>query len=112
MSIKTASIISSVVTALLVLLIVIVFGFGGIVLLNGFMDASAAVYTGFTCLGITLILCPILAGVLARTFIAKFNWNNILSVCISVLASTLLGAGMGFASMFIMIIVADTMWRS
>ena len=112
MSIKTASVISSIVTALLVLVIVIVFGFGGIVLLNGFMDASAAIYTGFTCLGITLILCPILAWLLARTFISRFNWNNILAVIVTVFISTLLGAGMGFASTFIMTIVAEAMWRS
>lgn len=112
MSIKTSAIISSVITALLVLVIVIIFGFGEIILLNGFMDASAAVYTGFTCLGITLILCPILAGVLVRLFITKFNWNNILSIFISVLVSTLLGAGMGVLSTFIMAIVAETMWRS
>jgi len=109
MSIKTASIISSIVTALLVLVIVIVFGFGGIVLLNGFMDASAAIYTGFTCLGITLILCPILAWILARTFISRFNWNNILAVIVAVFVSTLLGAGLGVASTFIMAIVAEAM---
>jgi len=109
MSIKTASIISSVVTTLLVLVVVIVFGFGGIVLLNGFMDASAAVYTGFTCLGITLILCPVLAWVLARTFISKFNWNTILAVIVSVVASTLFGVGMGVASTFIMAIVAEAL---
>jgi len=109
MSIKTASIISSIVTALLVLVIVIVFGFGGIVLLNGFMDASAAIYTGFTCLGITLILCPILAWILVRTFISRFNWNNILAVIVAVFVSTLLGAGLGVASTFIMAIVAEAM---
>ena len=109
MSIKTASIISSIVTALLVLVIVIVFGFGGIVLLNGFMDASAAIYTGFTCLGITLILCPILAWILARTFISRFNLNNILAVIVAVFVSTLLGAGLGLASTFIMAIVAEAM---
>ena len=109
MSIKTASVISSIVTALLVLVIVIVFGFGGIVLLNGFMDASAAIYTGFTCLGITLILCPILAWVLARTFISSFNWNNILAVIIAVFVSTLLGAVLGVTSTFIMAIVAEAM---
>jgi len=112
MSEKTAAIISAIITALLVLMIVIVFGFGGIVLLNGFMDASAAVYTGFTCLGITLIICPILAWILARTFISRFNWNNILALIISAAISTLLGGGMGFASMVIMGIVAETMWRS
>lgn len=111
MSIKMASIISSVVTALLVLVVVIVFGFGGIVLLNGFMNANVAVNTGFTCLGITLILCPILAWVLAKTFITKFNWNNGLAVIVSVFVSTLLGVGMGFASMMVMIFVAEVTHR-
>jgi hypothetical protein len=112
MSTKMTSIISSVVTALLVLVIVIVLGFGGLVLLNGFMNASIPLYTGFACLGITLILCPILAGILTKNFIAKFKWNNILSILISVFVSTLLGAGMGIASTFVMIIVAETIWRS
>ncbi|MBK8823605.1 MAG: hypothetical protein IPN58_13615 [Anaerolineales bacterium] len=96
MSIKTASIISSVVTALLVLVTVIVFGFGGIVLLNGFMNADVAVNTGFACLGITLILCPILAWVLAKAMISKFHWNNIFgSVCFG-LCLNLLGTGLSF----------------
>ena len=112
MSTKIPSIISSIVTALLVLGLVIVFGFGGIVLLNGFMDASVAVNTGFACLGITLILCPILAWVLAKTFISRFNWNQIVAVIVSVIISTLLGAGMGVASTFIMAIVAEVMWNS
>ena len=112
MSIKTASIISSAVTALLVFVAVIIFGFGGIVLLNGFMNANVAVNTGFTCLGITLILCPILAWMLARTFIAKFNWNNTLAVIVSVFVSTLLGSGMGLTSMMVMIFVAEATHRS
>lgn len=111
MSIKTASIISSVVTALLVLLSVIVFGFGGIVLLNGFMNANAAVYMGFTCLGITLILCPILAGMLTKVIISKFHWNNIWAVVVSAFVSTLLGTGMGLTSMMIMIFVAEATHR-
>jgi hypothetical protein len=112
MSAKTASILSSVVTAILVLLLAIVFGFGGIVLLNGFMDASAALYTGFACLGISVILCAILAWVLAKTFISRFNWNNLLAAIVSVIVSTLLGGGLGFASMFVMGMVAEIMWRS
>lgn len=109
MSTTVASIISSVITAILVFLLTIVFGFGGIVLLNGFMNASTAVYTGFTCLGIGAILSTILAWVLSKTFISKFNWNNILAVFVSIFISTLLGGGMGFASMIIMVIVADSM---
>lgn len=107
MSTKTASILASVVTALLLLVVMIFFGFGGLVLLNGFMDATAAVYTGFTCLGITLILCPILAGMLTKTLISKFNWNTFWAGGISALVATLLGGGLGLAAMFVMVIVAE-----
>jgi hypothetical protein len=104
---KTASIIASVTTAILTALLVVIFGFGGIVLLNGFMDASAAVATGFVCLGISVILCALLAGALVRAFITRFKWNNILAVIAGTLFSTLLGGGLGFASMILMVIVAD-----
>ena len=93
MSEKASSFISSLVTFILVLLVTVVFGFGGIVLLNGFMDASTAVYTGFACLGLTLILCPILAWFLAKAFIARFNWNNVLAVIVSVLSHSCLAEG-------------------
>ena len=76
------------------------------------MNGNAAVDTGFACLGITLLLCPILAWVLARTFISRFHWNNILAVIVSVIVSTLPGAGMGFALMLIMLFVAESMLRS
>ena len=112
MSTKTASMIASVVTALLVLVVVVVFGFGGIVMLNGFMNADVAVYTGFTCLGITLILCPILAWMLTKTLASRFNWNTFPAVAIAVLASTFLSGGMGFVSLIVMGIVAEVMWRS
>lgn len=106
---KTASIIASVVTAILVILLAIFFGFGGIVLLNGFMDASAAVTTGFICLGIGVILCAVLAWALAKTFIARFKWNTIPAVIVSVLLSSLLGGGLGFVSMMLMLFVAESM---
>jgi hypothetical protein len=105
---KIASIISAVVTAILVILLAIFFGFGGIVLLNGFMDGSAAVATGFICLGVGVILCAILAWALAKTFIAKFNWKQILAVVVSVFLSTILGGGIGFISMMLMIVVAES----
>lgn len=104
---KTASILASVITTILALLLAIFFGFGGIVLLNGFMDASAAVTTGFVCLGIGVILCAVLAWALAKTFTSRFKWNNLPAVIASVFVSTLAGGGLGFASMMLMIIVAE-----
>ena len=112
MSVRVASIIASVITLLLALVLVAVFGFGGIVLLNWYTDAGAAVNTGFVCLGITLILSPILAWVLTKTLIIRTKWNNALAMVISILASTLLSGLMGFASVMVMVIIADIMWRS
>ena len=112
MSVKVASIIASVVTVLLALVVVAVFGFGGIVLLNGYTDAGAAVNTGFVCLGITLILSPLLAWASTKALIVRANWNNALAVVISILASTLLSGSMGFASVMVMVIIADIMWRT
>lgn len=112
MSEKVASIIASVVTFLLALVVVVVFGFGGIVLLNGYTDAGAAVSTGFVCLGITLILSPIFAWVLTKALIVRTKWDNALAVVVSIVASTLASGVMGFATMMVMIVIADIMWRS
>jgi len=106
---NTASIIASVITFILVVLLAFFFGFGGIVLLNGLMDASTAVTTGFICLGIGVILCTVLAWMLAKSFIVRLKWNNLPAIAVSVLLSTLIGAGLGFASMMIMIIAADSL---
>jgi hypothetical protein len=54
-------------------------------------------------------LCPILAWFLAKAFITRFNWNNVLAVIVSVIISFLLGGGMGFASVILMGVVAEAM---
>jgi hypothetical protein len=107
MSTKIASIVASVITAILVLLCAIFFGLGGIILLNGFMNADVAVYTGFICLGVGVILSAILAGVLTSTFISKFQWSNTLALLVSIGISALLGSGLSFASMMLMVIIAE-----
>jgi hypothetical protein len=109
MSIKTASTIASFVTVLLVIVVVIFFAFGGMVMLNGLMNADPAVYTGFACFGLMLILCPILAWRLVNLFITRFNWNNALAMILSVVASTLASIVMGIATLFIVLFVADSL---
>ena len=108
MSTKSASIISSVITGILMLLVVLVSAFGGILALNGYINSpTAGIASGFTCMGISLILSIILAWTLTRTFITRFNWNNALAIAVSVFATSLLGTVLSFASIFVMIAVTD-----
>jgi len=111
MSTKTASIVSSIITGILVLLAALVSAFGGIIALNGFMfSPTAAIVSGFTCMGVTLILSPILAWILTKTFISRYNWKGGLAILVSVLATSLFGSVMSFASIFVMIIIAETIY--
>ncbi|MBI3162351.1 MAG: hypothetical protein HYZ23_07560 [Chloroflexi bacterium] len=112
MSTKIPSIISSLITLVLVVLIGVFLAFMQIILLNGFSsrEGGPALAAGFTCLGIGAILSAILAWALAKVFISKFNWNNILAVFVSVLASSIFGGGLGFASIIITIAVASALW--
>lgn len=107
MSPKIASILSAVITAILVFLSTILFGFGGIVALNGFMNADTAVTIGFACFGIGILLSAIAAGIFTSLLITKFNLHQILAMIVSIFTSSMFGGGMGFASMMIMIIAAE-----
>ena len=109
MSTKTASIISTVVTGLLVFPLMTLFFGAGLLLLNGYMSADTAVFTGMACLSLTFLLCPIIAWNLTKFFSARFNWNNFISISASVIASSLISVMMGFGTMFVMAIVAETM---
>lgn len=107
MTTKTASIVSAVITGLLVLPLMALFFGGGLLVLNGFMNADAAVYTGMACLSITFLVCPIIAWNLTKTFISRFNWSNAVSIIASVIASSLTSILMGVGTMFIMTIIAE-----
>ncbi|CAG0952717.1 hypothetical protein ANAEL_00157 [Anaerolineales bacterium] len=111
---KIPSVISSVLTVILL----IVFGFmltiGQVIMLNGFSEreGNASFITAFACQGVGMILCAILAWWLTKLFIQKFKWNKVLSVIISVVATTILGSGLAFVSLFISIGVAEAIWQA
>ena len=105
MSTKTASIIASVVTAILAIPVVVLYGGGGFFLVNGFLNAGGEVYAVSTCLGITMILCAFFAWIFTQTFISSFHWKPILSVIAAIMTSILLGAGMGLAASLVIAII-------
>jgi hypothetical protein len=114
MSTKIPSVISSVLT----FIFLIVFGFlltiGQVVMLNGFSEkeGNASFLTAFICQGVVILFCVVLAWWLTKVLVQKFNWNKVLSVVLSVVATTLLGSGLAFASLIVAIGVAEAMWQA
>jgi hypothetical protein len=108
---KTLSIISSIVTAILLIIFAVFAFFIQLVALNGYSesDGGAALIVSIVCQGIGLILSAILAGWLTRVFITKFNWNNILAVVLSVIAGILFGGGLVIISLFLSIFIAGAL---
>lgn len=110
---KSLSILSSVITAILLLLLGAVSFLIELVVLNGYNSETGelALVAFGACQGIALILCTILAGRLARVFVEKFNWNKVLAVFGSVFAGALLSVLLGFGSFILSVIVAEAMRR-
>ena len=111
---KTPSIISTILTTLVLLAVGALSMLMLIVMLNGFTGSSArpALITSLFCNIFGIILAAILAWLGPKWLIAKFNWNNILAVVVSIIVGLLFGSGLSFVSLFIGIIVADTIWNS
>jgi hypothetical protein len=111
---KTPLVVSSVFTVILLILFGLVLTFGQLVMLNGFSEreGTASFITAFICQGVGILVCAILAWWLAKLLIRKFNWNKVLSVIISVVATTVLGSGLAFVSLLVSIGVAEAIWQS
>ncbi len=114
MSNKTPSIISTIITVLLLLLTAALGLFGLVIALNGYNDRAGgpALATTFACNGIAIILAAILAWRFPKWLVGKFNWNNVLAVIVSIVAGTTAGGMLSFVSIFIGILIADTIWNA
>lgn len=109
MSNKTPAIISAVLTIILLILTSIVLTLGQLVALNGFSErvGTIALVTSLVCQSAGGILAVILAWQLANLFIAKFNWNKVLAVLISVFSGVIVGGGISLLSLFVSVILAE-----
>lgn len=114
MSNKTPSIISTIITVLLLLLTAALGLFGLVIALNGYNDRAGgpALATTFACNGIAIVLAAILAWRLPTWLVGKFSWNSALAVIVSIVAGTTAGGMLSFVSVFIGILIADTIWNA
>ncbi len=103
MSNKTPAVLSTVLTVVLLGITALILTFTQMVLLNGASkrQGMAALGISLACQGAGLILAAILAWRLTVLFIAKLNWNRILSVALAVTAGTLAGGGLSFLSLIV-----------
>ncbi len=108
MSLRTPSIIAAVLTALVSILISVLFLFGELVLLNGVSERQGSVALGASviCQGVGVILAAMLASWLTRTFVARFQWNVVVVVFLSVVAGVMFGGLVMFLSVVAAIPIA------
>lgn len=111
---KTPSIVSTIITVILLLLFSAASMFMLLVALNGFTgsEGTPALTTSLICNGIGIILAAVLAWKLPGWLIGKFNWNSIVAVLVSALVGFFIGGGLSLVSLFIGVIVADTIWNA
>jgi len=105
---RAPSIISGLLTFVFVIVISIVFVFGQIVLLNGVNESQGfnAISITVICQSFGLLASVILARWLPNFLITKFNWNKVLTVCVTVLAAVMLGGLMSFLSLVVSTLLA------
>jgi len=99
------------VTLTIILLIVVAFAtmFMQIVMLNGVMNegqATTALGVTLGCQGVVIILGTIFTRWLTKMLIVRFQWNNALTVIVSVMVATFLGAAISFLSIITGLIAA------
>jgi len=111
---KTPSIVSTILTVISLLLFGAASMFFLLVALNGFSgsEGGPALTTGAVCNGIGIILAAVLAWKMPSWLMNKFNWSSIVAVFVSVLVSFFVGSGLSLVSLFIGVIVADSLWNA
>jgi hypothetical protein len=105
---KTAVIISSILTIVLLILFAVLSVFTEMIALNGVSESQGMTAMGISlvCQGIGVILVGLLAGWLTNLVISKFNWNKVLAVTAAVTIGVLFGGAIFFVSFLISIPLA------
>lgn len=109
---KTPAIISVILTILVLILLGVLALFMNMVALNGMSsrEGGPALLTLGSCSVIGIILSAILASRLTKLVIVKYNWNAILAVIVSFIASITLGFVIQVIGFILAIVVADILW--
>jgi hypothetical protein len=105
---KTPATIAVILTVILLILLAILSVLIQMLAFNGASQSQGGMAMGISlgCQGVTLILAAIFARWMTNLLISKFNWNKVLSVALSVMAGTFIGAVISFASIFISALLA------
>lgn len=108
MSNRTPAILATTITIGLLIVTAILSILLEMLALNGVSESQGvtAMGTSLICQGVGAILAGGLAFALTNLFVNKLNWNKILSVVLAVVAGTVLGVGLAFASSLFSMIVA------
>jgi hypothetical protein len=105
---KTPALISTILTATILIIFAVLSVFTQMIALNAVSERQGVTAMGISlaCQGMGMILLGIFAGWMTNFIITKFNWNNILAVVIAVIVGTLIGGFISFLSIVIAIPVA------
>jgi hypothetical protein len=98
---KTPVTVSVTLTIILLILVGFATMFMQIVMLNGVMNegqATTALGVTLGCQGVVIILGTIFARWLTKILIVRFQWNNALTVIVSVVVASFLGTVISFLS--------------
>lgn len=108
MSNKTPAIISTVLTIILLIIIAVASVLFEMLALNGASERQGTLAMGISlaCQGVSLVLIAVFTRWLTNLLIARFNWNKIVAVIVTVISGVLLGGIVSFLSLIISIPIA------
>ncbi len=108
---KTPAIISVISAIVLLLALGTLSFFIDLVVLNGYSESAGgpALIAFGICQSLGLILSAVFAWRLTNLLLVKFNWNTILAVVVSVLASVVLSGILAVPAFVLSIVVAEAM---
>lgn len=105
---RTPAILATTITIALLIVTAILSILVEMLALNGASESQGvtAMGTSLICQGVGAIFSGGVTFALTSLFVNKLNWNKVLAVVLAVLAGTLLGVGLAFASSLFSVIVA------
>lgn len=108
MSNKTPAVISTVLTIIFLVILAAASVLFEMLALNGASERQGTLAMGISlaCQGVSLVLITVFTRWLTNLLIARFNWNKIVAVIVTVISGVLLGGIVSFLSLIISIPIA------
>lgn len=108
MSNKAPAVISTVLTIIFLVILAVASVLFEMLALNGASERQGTLAMGISlaCQGVSLVLIAVFTRWLTNLLIARFNWNKIVAVIVTVISGVLLGGIVSFLSLIISIPIA------